>query len=416
MKSLLILGRQPFIGTAELESLYGPEKIKPIGSVAVEVDVDPCLLAFDRLGGSVKFAKVLTEVAFNNWEDIEKFLIKVSPGHAQAIPPGKMLLGISAYGFSVSSKRIVRTAVNLKQAIRATGRSVRVIPNNSNDLSSAQVIHNHLTGPHGWELLVIKDGPRAIIAQTVKVQDISAYASRDQKRPARDPKIGMLPPKLAQIIINLAVGLLPPESMQSICAVPPDDPIPAKHFVNVLLLDSFCGTGVLLQEALIMGYDCIGTDIDPRMIDYSKRNLEWLTSLHRSPFKSQASYKLTVADAESYHWPEKPTVVACEIYLGRPLSRISSSQDISPIIDECNQIISQFLTNIAGQIDSGTRLCLAVPSWLRENGKFVHLPLLDSLEVFGYNRVSFQHSGVSDLVYFRRNQVVARELLVLTRK
>ena len=51
MQSLLVLGRQPELGIAELESIYGAAKLKPIGGKAVIVDVDPCLLAFDRLGG-----------------------------------------------------------------------------------------------------------------------------------------------------------------------------------------------------------------------------------------------------------------------------------------------------------------------------------------------------------------------------
>ena len=46
---------------------------------------------------------------------------------------------------------------------------------------------------------------------------------------------------------------------------------------NALLLDPFCGTGVVLQEALLMGYDVYGTDLEPRMIDYSGANLDWLS-------------------------------------------------------------------------------------------------------------------------------------------
>ena len=50
MQSLLILGRQPSLGLAELESLYGASALTTVGNQAVIVDVDPCLLAFDRLG------------------------------------------------------------------------------------------------------------------------------------------------------------------------------------------------------------------------------------------------------------------------------------------------------------------------------------------------------------------------------
>ena len=197
MQSLLILGRQPALGLAELESLYGAAKLRPAGRKAVIVDVDPCLLAFDRLGGAVKFAKVLAELNTTDWQEISTFLAQAAPGHSRAMPPGKMHLGVSSYDFEKTPKEVQRLAIELKSAIRTTGRSVRVVPNNANELSSAQVTHSRLTTDNGWELLLIRDRARTIIGQTVKVQDIASYARRDQARPARDPKVGMLPPKLA---------------------------------------------------------------------------------------------------------------------------------------------------------------------------------------------------------------------------
>ncbi len=137
-----------------------------------------------------------------------------------------MRLGLSLYGFSESLRRVEATGLNLKKAIRKTGRSVRLVPNKTAELNAAQIIHNQLTGPTGWELLFIRESGKTIIAQTVKVQDIDAYARRDRLRPKRDAKVGMLPPKLAQIIINLAAGKLPSETLQSICDIPAGEPIP----------------------------------------------------------------------------------------------------------------------------------------------------------------------------------------------
>jgi hypothetical protein len=104
--------------------------------------------------------------------------------------------------FNISTKKILATGLSIKKAIKSTGRPMRLVPNKDQELNSAQVVHNKLTDENGWELLIIKDGSKTIIAQTVKVQDIENYAKRDQERPRRDPKVGMLPPKLAQIIIS----------------------------------------------------------------------------------------------------------------------------------------------------------------------------------------------------------------------
>ena len=63
-----------------------------------------------------------------------------------------------------------------------------------------------------------------------------------------------------------------------------------------------------------------------------------------------------------------------------------------------------------------TRFCIALPAWVSETNDIYHLPLLDQIEVLGYNRVSFSWASGKDMVYYRPDQVVARELLVITRK
>jgi tRNA (guanine10-N2)-dimethyltransferase len=414
MQSLLVLGRQPALGLAELESLYGAGKVQAIGSQtqAAIVDVDPCLLAFDRLGGSVKFCKLLTTLDTTNWGKVEKFLLQVSPGHAQTMLEGKMQLGLSLYGFNETPKRIEATGLSLKKAIRKTGRSVRLIPNKVAELNSAQVLHNHLTGPTGWELVFIRSGAQTIVAQTVKVQDIEAYAQRDRQRPKRDAKVGMLPPKLAQIIINLAAGKLPEDKLESICDVPAGQPIP-RPLLGQTVLDPFCGTGVVLQEALLMSYDIYGSDLEPRMVDYTKQNIGWLTELYGL---EATGYRLEAADATQASWSQPVDFVASETYLGRPFTARPTPEVLAQTVADCNLIIKKFLRNIHGQIQPGTRLCLAVPAWQTRTDQFKHLPLVDQIEDLGYNQVSFEHIRDEDLIYYRSEQIVARQLIVITRK
>jgi tRNA (guanine10-N2)-dimethyltransferase len=412
MQSLLILGRQPALGLAELESLYGAGKVQAVGPQAAIVDVDPCLLAFDRLGGSVKFCKLLTTLDTTNWGKIEKFLLQVSPGHAQTMPEGKMRLGLSLYGFNETPKRIEATGLSLKKAIRKTGRSVRLIPNKAAELNSAQVLHNQLTGPTGWELVFIRSGEQTVVAQTVKVQDIEAYARRDRQRPKRDAKVGMLPPKLAQIIINLAAGRLPEDKLESICDIPAGQPVP-RPILGQTVLDPFCGTGVILQEALLMGYDIYGSDLEPRMVDYAKQNLDWLNRLYGL---EAADYRLATADATSYEWSHEFDFVASETYLGRPFTTRPTDEVLAETISTCNLIIKKFLRNIRNYLKPGSRLCLAIPAWQIKSGQFKHLPLIDQISELGYNRISFEHIRDEDLIYYRSEQIVARQLIVITRK
>lgn len=415
MQSVMILGRQPALGLAELESMYGAAALRPIGDQAVIVDVDPCLLAFDRLGGSVKFCKLLTELDTTDWKAIEKFLVDVSPGHSQRLPAGKLLLGMSVIGLKVGLKQLEATGLTIKKAVRRTGRPVRLVPNKSLELNAAQVIHNKLTGPNGWELVFIRDGKRTVVAQTVKVQDIESYGLRDRGRPRRDAKVGMLPPKLAQIIINLAAGPLPEETLKSICDIPADQEIPL-HRLEKQILDPFCGTGVILQEASLMGYDVYGTDLEQRMVDYSRQNLEWLGEKYRLP---AVCCRLEVGDATAHKWQPPIDMVASETYLGRPFTTVPGPELLAQNTNDCNLIIKKFLKHLAPQLKTGTRLCLAIPAWKSKNNTsngFIHLPLIDQISDLGYNRVSFEHIRDEDLIYHREGQIVARELLVITRK
>jgi tRNA G10 N-methylase Trm11 len=411
MQSVLLLGRQPELGIAEVESLYGSSAIRVLHEHAVTVDVDPCLLAYDRLGGSLKFCKLLTTLPTVEWRNIEDFLKQTAPPHSLNMPEGKMRLGLSILGFNnVSLRQLEATGLSVKKAVQKTGRSVRLVPNKTPELSTAQIIHNQLAGPTGWELVLIRSGDQTIIAQTIKVQNIVSYAKRDRERPKRDSRVGMLPPKLAQIIINLAVGALPTEQLSSICDIPEDSAIPRPQ-LGVTILDPFCGTGVILQEALLDGYDVFGTDLEPRMISYSEANLDWLKDIYQI---NTASVQLEQGDATTTKWQAPVNCIASELYLGRPFTEFPQPEILAQTITDCNLIIKKFLKNIHDQIESSTRFCIAVPAWQIKPHQFKRLPLIDQISELGYNQVSFEHVGDKPLLYYRSDQIVARELLVLT--
>lgn len=394
-----ILGRQPALGLAELESLFDAKAIQPLDAGTAIVKIEPAELPMQRLGGTMKAARYLTELPFTDWSKIEDFLTQELPKHACCRPPGKIRLGLNTYGFKLSVKRLNTTGLKLKKVVKnppeGEGRSVRVVPNNALELNTAQVIHNQLTGPTGFDLILIKNGNKTILAQTFAVQDIAAYAARDQKRPKRDARVGMLPPKLAQTIVNLANG-------QASDRLPPRT-----------VLDPFCGTGVILQEALLMGSNVSGTDLESRMIDYSEVNLSWLQQNGRWKMEN-ANWQLAVGDATSYKWDTFDTI-ACETYLGRPFSAQPRPEVLREVIQDVDTIHKKFLQNVAKQTKPGFRMCIAVPAWKTKRG-FQHLKTLDNLEQLGYTRLSFAHARSEELIYHREGQVVARELVVLIRK
>ncbi len=384
---MVILGRQPALGLAELERLYGADLVHPLGRQIAVIDVDPKDMQFARLGGAVKLAKVLTRLDTNAWPQVIRYIAKTIPEHLQYVPEGKIRLGLNAYDLRLTSAELNRAGLEIKKSIKKAGRSVRVVPNTGLELNSAQTLHNQLTGPTGMEFVLVKDAGGTILAQVVNVQDISAYADRDQARPKRDAKVGMLPPKLAQIIVNLS-GANKPQTV----------------------LDPFCGTGVILQEALIMGLGAYGSDLEKRMVDFSQINLDWLAGKYGTE-----DFVLETGDATMHQWKKPFDAVAGETYLGRPFSAEPDSTVLSQVIKDVDTIHRKFFKNMARQTPSGLTLCLAIPAWKTKYG-FKHLPSLDSLEELGYTRMSFVHTDSSALIYHRDGQIVGRELVVLTRK
>lgn len=383
---IAILGRQPSLGLAELERLYGADKVRPLGVQAALVETDAVDGAL--LGGTIKLAKPLTPLPYTDWRKLSAYCVEQLPHHLGYLPEGKLKLGLSVYGLDVTPQQIFRTGLELKKVCRANKRSVRVIPPVNRALNSAQVLHNQMTDALGMELLFIKNVSETWLAQTTWVQDVDDYARRDYGRPMRDAKVGMLPPKLAQIMLNVA-GVKAGERV----------------------LDPFCGTGVVLQEAALMQCKAYGTDIEPRMIDYSRENMQWLATT----YNLKPNITLEVGDATSTSWQPPIDRIVSEVYLGQALSGLPSPAKLTGIMNDCNTIISKALVNMRRQLKPSTEVCLALPAW-RVGNNFKRLPLLDRLEELGYNRTRFRHATWDDLMYHREGQIVARELVVLTVK
>ncbi len=390
MSTLTILGRQPALGIAELERSFGAENVYKLSSESIEIKKD----GFDirRFGGVPKAGKILFELPGNNWNKNSQKIIEYFE-NKWANFPGKITLGISTYNFNISPREVQKIGIIIKQRLKKDGVSLRLIPNINNNLSTATSHHNKLgLSDNKIELLILKTSSgKTIIAQSTGSQNITAYANRDQKRPKRDAFVGMLPPKLAQTMINLAASNL--DNKKSV------------------ILDPFCGTGVILQEAALLGFSVYGSDLSEKMVQYTKENLDWLSTTHHIDF----SKKLLVGDATKTSWQQPVNAVVSETYLGQPFSAIPSPAKLHEVKDNCNHIITEFLKNLANQITPGTSLCIAVPAWRNANGSFTHLPLINSVTKLGYKSYEFKNIQKEDLLYYRENQIVARELLVLSK-
>lgn len=390
---IALLGRQPELSIAELERVFVDVTWFSSHTATIRTDAP---VNIQRLGGSQKIGRVSLQLDTTDWRRVSDAIVQ-HYARAFAQHDGKITLGLSAYDFNVSGREVQKVGIILKSKLKQSGVSLRLIPNQEAALSTATAHHNKLgLATNKVELLIFRGKTRTIVAESTGAQNITALAARDQGRPRRDAFVGMLPPKLAQIMINLATGASqrPPASHQG------------------RLLDPFCGTGVLLQEAALLGYPVYGTDLAEKMIQYTNDNLNWLAST----LNVKKDWIVHEGDAMTTQWEGPIMAVASEAYLGQPFSAPPSSAKLTEVRGNCNHIIGAFLTNLSRQIKPGTPVVLAVPAWRDTAGGFSHLPLTAKVEHYGFERIEFATVRPDDLLYFRPDQVVARELLVLVKK
>ena len=400
---IAILGRQPSIGIAELESVFGGEKIRVLGDYACIIETEK--INVSHFGSILKTGQVVFEVNSTDWHDISKKITQIFERDFADFS-GKITLGISSYGLKIRANEISKTGTIIKHKLKNHGVSVRIIPSKTAVLSTA-ISHNNKLGlsEKKIEILAVRGGKKTIIALSEGAQNITSYAKRDQNRPKRDAFVGMLPPKLAQTMINLGAG----ENQPQIQAL-----FGRKKIEIPEILDPFCGTGTVLQEALLKGFEVNGTDLSEKMIEFSKENSEWFLREFKPHGEIGKIYQTNATD-EKWSFAKNLSTVVCETYLGQPFSAPPSPKKLEEVREICNRIISNFLKNLATQITDGTQICIAVPAWKTQNGDFSHLPLVDFLNKLGYNRKEFMRVKPQDLIYYREDQVVARELLVLIR-
>ncbi len=420
MQYIFFLGHQPHLSLAELEARFGTNSIQAsTNSYAVlKLSSDPNI---NLLGGTTKISKIIQtqKLEQNTQQQIKEVILNYLAEQKNE----KLKLGISIYSATKNinpNKKFIR---ELSEEIRQASKTrlpklnLHTVDPKSTELNTAQIIHSGLLKTNGLSLdILVEDRspnphlrhPREsgdpvnstdesqsiILAKTIQVPNLKNYTLRDYGKPKPSGSNGMLPPKLTQILLNLS-------------QVKPGQTI----------LDPFCGSGTVLQEALLAGINAIGTDLNPKIIKDAEENLTWLERKFPLPLREGARVRVYQADATSSTWPEPFDAIVCEGYLGTPLSSEPDQVKLSKITQECNQIAEQFLINLHSQINQNQTVVIALPCWFIQD-KIIKLPVVEKLTALGYNQRKSKIVTV-DLIYRRtsekRNQIVGRDIYVLNK-
>lgn len=372
MEYIAILGRQPELGLVELESIVGSDDLQAWGNQAALITQE---LDLGRLGGAQKLGRVLYR---GPQRDLNETPISLDDLPTKT---GKTTFGISMYGVQASQKFVIATGLTLKKRLKSKGSIRFVAPQTGTHLTAAQVKFNGLLR-NGFELLVVVNKNQMVVGITEQFQDIDWYATRDYQRPTRSAKIGMLPPKLAQIMVNTTTA--------------------------PLVYDPFCGTGVVLQESLLLGRSAAGSDLNPDMVSASQDNLAWLDTQRLN----LSSWEVREADARKVTLPSEPLAIVSEGYLGEHLSTKPDQKTYKRLDSELTALWGDTLKHLHGQLEAGSEVTITVPVWHTTSG-WRALQIIDLLPDLGYTLRSFAHVDSRNLIYRRPNQIVGRQLLIL---
>ena len=401
---VVILGHQPHITLAELAavvpgfSLIGIEQ-KMLAMFSSSEQLDPTVI--DILGGTPLIAQRITE-ADVSMDDVPQLLVN-------ELSSGKKKVVFSLRCFGVP-KPLIKTAYRKgKDAIKAQGKPCRYIGNEKKPAAIAQLLDLSVTDPKkGVELIIINTPKGLWVGKTIGIQNINAYTWRDMEKPVRDTTVGLLPPKLAQSMLNLGACL----------AQECDAPVKKRKKQPVYtVLDPFCGTGVIPMECMLRGWNVIASDKETKAVNGCNKNIDWLRK-EKSILKKETSSEVTKHDAtKPFKFKELPHMVVTETSLGPNLKKTPTKTEAQKHLKESEKLQEAFLKNAAGTLP-GVPIVLTLPFWRTAKEHIHHEKFWQNLENIGYEAV-FPEGVEPDneerpsLLYQRKDQFVGREIVML---
>jgi tRNA G10 N-methylase Trm11 len=394
MKYFFALGNNPTLSTAELSAIF-PKNLLLLPNNVIVLETDReinCQKLIKKLGGTIKIGKIKTETDDNKNKISQQIKTLLNPSAS------KYKFGISYYGkgkFNIKS-----LGMEIKKYLRNKNISCRWVVSRETVLSSVVVEQNKLTSG-GIEIALIKNKNKILIGQTLAVQPFKELSFRDYGRPARDDYSGMLPPKLAQIMINLS-----------------------QTKTLSVILDPFCGSGTILTEAMLMGCrNIIGADISKKAIKDTKKNVEWIKNNFQLSTLNFKLFNKSVLELSQFIKPKSVDAIITEPYLGPQRGKI----DVKKIKNELGELYSKSFIEFKKILKPRGRIVMVWPVFISVKGtatdkstfKYIS-PRLDGLKIINpipeYLRKNkfIKLTERNTIIYGRLGQKVWREIVVLS--
>ena len=397
MKYYFILGNNTALAIAELNALLNLKNPQLLAAdfLVSEIDeeINPEKL-ITRLGGTIKIGlirDILTKGT--NQNQINEVAIKIAANRQKKSDPGKFNFGFSVYGDGEFNKKDL--GIKIKNYFSSQKLSSRFVISRERTLSSVVITQNKLL-KRGVEIVGLKKDGQVFIGETLTVQPFKDLSLRDFGRPARDDLSGMLPPKLAMAMINLA-------------QLNPDEAI---------IIDPFCGSGTVINEAALIGYkNLFGSDISKRAIDDTYTNFSWLKDLYKI---ENVKLKLAIRNVlalSKFIKGESTDAIITEPFLGPQRGMIN----FQTVISELETLYSGAIKEFQKVLKPGGKVVMVWPSFY---GQRAISPTYNGFEIINLLPEDLKNNPLlktslsprANPIYSRSGQKVFREIVILKKK
>ncbi len=325
----------------------------------------------------------------------------------------KLIFGLSVYGSGCRFKDLnyswyIAPTVcrDFRDELKTYGIKTGFLPLKERILSTVSVDKNGLL-TDGFEVILAIGKDKVYIGKTLDVQDYESYSFRDYNRPNRDSKSGMIPPKLAKMMINLS-----------------------GKGKDKTILDPFCGSGTILEELILLGYKkIIGTDISDKAINDSEINIKWLFDNYHEINKNEYDIKIKKTDVTTISGiieNQSIDAIITEPFLGSPKKSYGFNQAIGEIKKLENLYLKAFV-EFRKILNKNGRIIIIFPVF-KSQGKFLKLDILEKIKRFGFKQKNFlpnkylnsenlnilnlEMTDRNSIIYYRPDQTVSREIFI----
>ncbi len=381
------LGNTPELSITELESVMPKTKITSIHHDLVMAELesdDQASTLMQVLGGTVKIMKMIAEKPGTSPSQIEAVLAQILFETRDS--EDKVHFSVAELGRDHLPVIDIR---DIKNELKNLGLKSRYVEGSRRGLSASVLLHTSKVR----EIFVIQTSDSVFLAETIAIQNIDEWSKRDRSKPYADRRKGMLAPKVARMMINLAIGEwnLEGERIEN----PP------------VILDPFCGTGTILIEGLIRDCSVIGADLDQEAVEGSRQNLSWL----EGNYEFSGSYQVLKQDATKITLPndQKADYLITEPFLGKPKPNPAK---LPYIFRGLEKLYLGAFKNWTKILNPGAQVVIVFPKVIIDvKGKeqvYSLSSLIDKLSKLGYTTRS------QPILYHRPQAVVQREIYRFT--